>query len=193
MSEVPDFSVIMGNIANTLPSVFSVIAMAFMLLSFTMVFSGVMDLAQSTDKKKKYLGTHQATGWSGIIKILLGGVLANLAYSGDIAIVTSSIFFGDESDFTLMSIDSYVPSENENVVQKMVKVVLIGFTQVVGLLAIFKGIRIWAKASDKSGREGFWNGMNFIIFGTLCVQVARVMGVVQATIGFNFFKMIGLA
>lgn len=192
VSVTPDFADVLTNIAETLPSIYMVLGGFFFLIGFAMIFSGVMDLAQSTEKNKRYLG-HQATGLSGIIKILLGGVMANFAANGDAAVMVSSIFFGREGmDFALVSIDSYQGPNDETIVSKNVKIVLFGLAQVVGLIAIFKGLRIWSKASDKSGKDGFWNGVNYIIFGTLCVQAASVLGVIQKTLGFEFFKMVGL-
>ena len=188
----PDFAVFVGNIAELLPSIYSVLGMFFMLVAFGMAFSAILDFAQAGERNKKYLGTHQATALSGIVKLLIAGALANFATNGQAAEVMSSFFFNDNS-FTLVSIDSYVSDAQENHVQKLTKIVIIGVTQILGLIAIFKGLRIWAKASDRSGKESAWHGLNYLIFGTLCVQVAQVMGIINNTFSFNFFSMIGLA
>lgn len=191
MDTAPDFSVIMKNIASTFPSIHMMLGAIFMLMAVVTVFSGILDFAQSSDRQKKYMGTsHHATGWSGIIKIVIGGFMANLAANGQMISVFSSLFFSDNS-FSLISIDSYVSAPDENEIQKYLRIVIIGTTQVLGLVAVFKGLRIWAKVSDKTSREGFWHGFNYIVFGALCVQVARVLGVIQATIGFDVFKMVG--
>lgn len=167
------------------------LAAIFMLMAVITVFSAILDFAQASDKQKKYMGAGQhATAWSGIAKLFIAGFMANLAANGQMISVVSSLFFSD-NNFALISIDSYVSSPDENEIQKYLRIVIIGATQILGLVAVFKGLRIWAKAADKTGREGFWHGFNYLVFGTLCVQVAKVMGVVQATIGFNVFKMIG--
>lgn len=191
MDTAPDFSVIMRNIASTFPSIHMMLAAIFMLMAAVTMFSAILDLAQSSDRQKKYVGTgHHASGWSAIAKIFIAGFMANLAANGQMINVVSSLFFSDNS-FSLISIDSYVSSPDENEIQKYLRIVIIGVTQILGLIAVFKGLRIWAKASDKTGKEGFWHGFNYLIFGALCVQVAKVMGVVQATLGFDVFKMVG--
>lgn len=192
MNEELDFGVFVKNIAELLPSIYSVLGIIFMVIAFGMAFSAIIDFAQAGEKNKKYLGTHQASAMSGLIKLIIAGALANFASHGQAAAIMSSVFF-DNNSFTLISIDSYVGNESENHVQKLTKIVIIGMTQVVGLIGIFKGLRIWAKASDRSGKETAWHGLNYLIFGTLCIQVAQVMGLINNTIGFNFFKMIGLA
>lgn len=192
MNDELDFGVFVQNIAELLPSIYSVLGVIFMVIAFGMAFSAIVDFAQAGEKNKKYLGTHQASAVSGLIKLIIAGALANFASHGQAGAILSSMFF-DHNSFTLISIDSYVGNESENHVQKLTKIVIIGMTQVVGLIGIFKGLRIWAKASDRSGKESAWHGLNYLIFGTLCIQVAQVMGVINNTIGFNFFKMIGLA
>lgn len=192
MEETLDFGVFVGNIAELLPSIYTLLGALFMLIAFGMTFSAIIDFAQAGEKNKKYLGTHQSSALSGIVKLIIAGALANFASNGQAASIMSSIFF-DQNAFSLISIDSYVAAANENHVQRLTKIVLIGMTQVLGLIGIFKGLRIIAKASDRSGKESAWHGLNYLIFGTLCVQVAQVMGVINNTIGFNFFKMIGLA
>lgn len=188
----PDFAVFVENIAELLPSIYSLLAAFFMLVAFMMAFSAIMDYAQAGEKNKKYLGTHHATALSGTVKLLIAGALANFAVNGQAAEVVSSFFF-NENSFSLISIDSYVSDAQENHVQKLTKIVIIGVTQVVGLIGVFKGLRIWARAADRSGKESAWHGLNYLIFGTLCIQVTQVMGVVNNTFSFNFFKMIGLA
>lgn len=191
MEAAPDFSVIMKNIASTFPSIHMMLAAIFMLMAAVTIFSGILDLAQSSDRQKKYVGTgHHASAWSGIAKIIIAGFMANLAVNGQMISVVSSVFFSDNS-FSLISIDSYISSPEENEIQKYLRIVIIGITQMLGLIAVFKGLRIWAKVSDRTGKEGFWHGVNYLIFGTLCIQVAKVMGVIQATIGFDVFKMVG--
>lgn len=192
MNETIDFRVFVRNIAELLPSIYMVLGSFFVLVAFFMVFSAIIDFAQAGEKNKKYLGTHQASGVSGIIKLIIAGALFNFADNGQAGTVLSSIFF-DQNAFSLVSIDSYVTNHSENEVQMLTKIVIIGVTQVVGLIAIFKGLRIWAKASDRSGKESVSHGLNYLIFGTLCIQVTQVLGVINNTVGFNFFKMIGLA
>jgi hypothetical protein len=187
----PDFLTIITNIAGIFPSIYSMLGSLFMLFALIMVFSGLLDLAQSSDKQKKYIGTHQASGYSAIIKILIAGILATTASNANMLHIASSIFF-ENTEIALISIDSYEPDVQVDQVQIMTKIVTIGIAQTLGILAIFKGLRIWAKASDKSSQDGFWHGFTYIIFGALLIQILRVVGVIQATIGFDFFKMVGL-
>lgn len=187
----PDFLTVITNIAGIFPSLYSMLGSLFMLFAIIMAFSGLLDLAQSSDRQKKYVGTHQATGYSALVKILLAGVLATTAANANMFHIASSLFF-DNTAIALISIDTYEPDSHANQAQVMTKIVLIGITQTIGILAIFKGIRVWAKASDKSGQDGFWHGFLYILFGALCIQILRVVGVIQATLGFDFFKMVGL-
>lgn len=186
-----DYLTFAKNIASLLPSVYSLLGALFMLVAFGMTFSAIVDFAQASEKNKKYLGTHQASALSGIVKLIIAGVLANFAYNGQAATVLSSIFF-TVNDFQLVSIDSYVARPNENLAQKYSQIIIFGVTQAIGLIAIFKGLRIWAKASDRSSRESAWHGLNYVIFGTLAIQIQQVLAVITNTIGFNFFSMIGL-
>lgn len=186
-----DYITFTKNIASLLPSIYSLLGALFMLVAFGMAFSAIIDFAQAGEKNKKYLGTHQASALSGVIKLIIAGVLANFAYNGQAATVFSSVFFWT-NEFELVSIDSYVSSPNENLAQKYSQIIIFGVTQAIGLIAIFKGLRIWAKASDRSGRESAWHGLNYVIFGTLAVQIQQVLAVISNTIGFNFFSMIGL-
>ena len=191
MEAPPDFAVIMKNIVSTFPSIYTMLAAVFMLMAFVTAFSALLDLAQASDRQKKYFGVgHHATAWSGIFKLFIAGFMANFAANGQMISIVSSIFFDDYSH-PLVSIDSYVAATDVDPMKKYLHITFIGFTQILGLVAIFKGLRIWAKAADKTGREGFWHGFNYLVFGTLCIQVARVIGTIQSTLGYDFFKMIG--
>lgn len=191
MEAPPDFAVIMKNIASTFPSIYTMLAAVFMLMAFITAFSALLDLAQASDRQKKYFGVgHHATAWSGIFKLFIAGFMANFAADGQMISIVSSIFFDDYSH-SLVSIDSYVAASTVDPMKKYLHIIFIGFTQILGLVAIFKGLRIWAKAADKTGREGFWHGFNYLVFGTLCIQVARVIATIQSTLGYDFFKMIG--
>lgn len=192
MDAPPDFADILKNIASTFPSIYTMLGAVFMLMAFVTVFSALMDLVQASDKKKKYFGAaQQATATGAFLKIIVAGFMATFAANGQMISVVSSIFFSDNSH-TLISIDSYVQSSDESAVQMYLRIIFIGFSQILGLIAIFKGLRIWSKAADKTGKEGFWHGFNYLIFGTLCIQVAKVLGVIQATIGYDIFKLVGL-
>lgn len=188
---VPNILTIMTNVAGVLPSLYSVIGAIFVLAGLVTAFSGVLDLAQSSDKQKKYFGTHQASGFSGFIKIIIAGLLVTTAANANMIHIASSLFF-DNTQIAMISLESYEPWQEANPIQVLYKVLLLGLAQTLGLLGIFKGLRIWAKASDKSGQDGFWHGFAYIIFGALLIQFMRVIGVIQATIGFDFFKMVGL-
>lgn len=186
-----DYITFTKNIASLLPSVYSLLGALFMLVAFWMAFHAIVDFAQAGEKNKKYLGTHQSSALSGVIKLIIAGVLANFAYNGQAATVFSSVFFS-VNEFELVSIDSYVDQATMNLAQKYSQIIIFGVTQAIGLIAIFKGLRIWAKASDRSSRESAWHGLNYVIFGTLAVQIQQVLAVITNTIGFNFFSMIGL-
>lgn len=186
-----DYIVFARNIASLLPSVYSLLGAIFMLVAFWMAFSAIIDFAQAGEKNKKYLGTHQASAMSGIVKLIIAGVLFNFASNGQAIHVFSSAFF-TVNEFQLVSIDSYVDNHDGNLAQKYSQIIIFGVTQALGLYAIFKGLRIWAKASDRSGRETVGHGLSYVIFGTLCVQIQQVLAVITNTIGFNFFSMIGL-
>lgn len=191
MEAPPDFAAIIQNITSTFPSIYSMLGSVFMLMAFVTAFSGLLDLAQASDRQKKYFGVgHHATAWSGIFKLFIAGFMATFAANGQMISIVSSIFWTDNSH-ALVSIDSYVSANSEDPIKKYLHITFIGFTQILGLVSIFKGLRIWAKAADKTGKEGFWHGFNYLVFGTLCIQIAKVIGTIQATLGYNFFKMIG--
>lgn len=192
MENVPDLTIIMTNIVNTFPSIYRMLAWVFIFFSLLVVFDGILDLAASTDRKRKYFGGRtQPTGWSGLAKIIIAGFIFNLASNGQMISITSSIFFSDYS-YTLVTLENFQDSGNGNELSKITRIAMIGFTQIVGIVAVFKGLLVWIKASDGTGRETFWHGAAYILFGTLCVQIGRFLGAIQATLGFDFFKMIGL-
>lgn len=191
MEENLDFKIFVQNIAELLPSIYSLLSSFFILIALGMTFWALVDFAQAGEKNKKYLGTHQASAASGIVKLLVAGALGNFGTNGQAGSVMASVFF-NQHKMELISIDSYVGHADENPVQVLTKIVIIGMTQIVGLIAIYKGLRILSRAADRSGKEGAWHGVNYLIFGTLCIQVTQVIGIVNNTVGFNFFKMVGL-
>lgn len=189
---VPDFEQIMYNVSSIFPSIYAALGALVMLMAVFMAFSGVVDLAQTGEKNKKFFGTNQASMVSGIVKLVLAGLMANFAYSGELVALVSEGFFGGDGSFELVSIDSYSPEAPLNQLQRSIQIVLISLTQTVGIIAIIKGIRVWYRASDRSGRESTVTGLSYIIAGVLCVQVMLVIKVVENTLGYNLLGFFGM-
>lgn len=193
MSTAPDFVQVARNIAATLPSFYSVLGYMFIAIALAMVFSGILDLIHAGDKKKKMMGTsHGAGAWSGIVKIFVGGLLGSFADNGVIVHMMNSVLFGNIG-YELLSLDSYVPGKTGTTEeQQLIRIILVGFTQVIGMISVFKGLRSWVKAADKTGKESFWHGVMYIIFGVLCIQMIPTLALMERTLGFSFLSMVGL-
>ncbi len=192
MSASIEFSKVLENIAGTFPSVYSIIGVVFVVAGLLATFSALLDLLQLSEPHKKYLGVHQPTGTGVIIKLFVAGFMMNFALSGQMANIISSMFFTDNT-FDLVSIDTYVSDASETAVTKFSKIIVYGFMQAVGMVSIFKGLRIWSKSADRSSRETAWHGFALLVYGTLCMQFGQVLGVIQRTLGFDLFSLIGLA
>lgn len=192
MAEVPDFTQVMQNIAGIFPSIYLALGALAMLMAFLLAFGGVVDLAQSSDHNKKFFGTNQASLTSGLVKLVLAGLLANFANSGQLVALVSESFFGGTGAFELVSLDSYTPDSTLNEMQRNIQVVVLSLTQTVGIIAVLKGVRVWAKASDKSGQEGILTGLAYVIAGTLCIQISLVIKVVEQTLGYNLLSFFGM-
>ena len=191
MDQAPNFVTILANIAEFIPLFYKTVAAFVIFFAIWVAFLGILDLAHASTQKRHFSTSQHASGWGGIGKLLIAGVLLNFAVSGQVITVGSSLFF-ENNTYTFMSLDSYVPSANDSELKKYLLIVMIGFTQAVGVLAIFKGLRLWVKATSREVQNGFTHGCAYLIFGVLCVQIGRVIGVVQASIGYNFLKLIGL-
>lgn len=191
MAETINFEQVMENLAGTLPSMYAIATVFFIVSGLWLSFFAVLDLAQLSESRKRYLGTHQPTGVGVIIKLVVAGLMLNFALSGQTANVISSMFFSDNS-YQLITIESYVSDPEESSIQRLSRILIFGFMQVVGIIAIFKGLRIFAKLSDRSARESGWQGVAFLVYGTLCIQFDKVLTVIENTIGFNLFSILGI-
>lgn len=189
----PEFQAFMQNVVDTLPSTYTMIMSVFVLIGLITVFSGVMDLAQSTDKNKKHFAAGKMpTYWGGVSKILIGGIMCMMGTNLEWVSVAASVYMGTDANFELVSVESYLPaSEVESLETRLTKIALLGVAQIVGIIAVFKGLRIWSKIADGSSRESGWHGFAYMIFGSMCVQLAWMGQLVENTLGFNFFSIIG--
>lgn len=190
----PEFATFMRNVAEALPSTYTMLMTVFVLCGLFVAFSGVMDLVQSADKHKKHFAAGKSpTYWGGVFKIIIAGCMCMMGTNLEMVSVAASVYMGESANFDLVTIESYVPSsENESVETKLTKVALLGIAQIVGIVAVFRGLRIWAKISDGTSRESAWHGFAYMIFGSMCVQLGWMGKLVENTLGFNFFSIIGL-
>lgn len=191
MAETIQFEQVMENLACTLPSLYAIATVFFIVGGLWLTFFAILDLAQLSESRRKYLGTQQPSGAGVIIKLFVAGLMLNFALSGQTANVISSMFFSDNS-YQLITIESYVSDPEESAVQRLTRITLFGFMQVVGIIAIFKGLRVFAKISDRSSQESGWHGAAYLIYGTLCMQFAKVLSVIENTIGFSVFSILGI-
>lgn len=190
----PEFQTFMQNVADALPSTYSMIMSVFVLIGLFTAFSGVMDLAQSADKHKKHFPSGKTPSyWGGVAKILIAGCMCMMGTNLEWVSVASSVYMGESSSFDLVTIESYVPSDaNESVETRLTKTAILGVSQIVGILAVFRGLRMWAKISDGTSRDSAWHGFAYMVFGSMCVQLSYMGQLVENTLGFNFFSIIGI-
>lgn len=190
MESSPNVVEILANIAGIIPHIYTTLGYVVILYSIWMTIDGLLDMGHAARKKHRFSGSNNGTALGGFFKLIIAGLLLTLAVDGSVISIGSSLFFPDNSH-SFISIDTYVSDGSENELKKMMRIVVIGFTQIVGVFTIFKGLRTWSKAADKEIKNGFAQGAGYLVAGILCVQVARVIGVVQATVGFNFLNMVG--
>lgn len=190
-NQAPDFGVILNNVAQIFPPIYFALAGLLLVMAIVLVFSALVDMAQVGDPNKKYFGTAQPSFAGALIKLMIAGVMASFAASGDLIAIISHGLFG-VTQFELVSIDSYDAGQNEDAIRRGIRIVIISLTQCVGIIAIIKGLRVWAKCADKSGKESAMQGLGFIIAGVLCVQVALVVQIVEQTLGYKLTQLIGV-
>ncbi|HCV3190438.1 TPA: hypothetical protein OV554_003580, partial [Acinetobacter baumannii] len=122
MESVPDLTIIMTNIVNTFPSIYRMLGWVFIFFSLLVIVDGILDLAASTDRKRKYFGGRtQPTGWGGLAKIIIAGFIFNLAANGQMISVASSVFFSDYS-FTLVTLENFQDNGNGNELTKITRI-----------------------------------------------------------------------
>lgn len=190
----PDFIQMLMNIGQVIPSTIGMIRYVIIFIGFLMVINAVIDiyLANQATTTKFVSVRHQPTFAGATVRIFIGGAMAALGLSLHMVGVASSIFMGDHTPTQLLTLGDYIPDNQPGAEFMVVKSVVVGLLQAVGIVAIAKGLVIWNEVSKGTSKHSGWHGFNFIILGAIAFQSVWFQDMVANTIGYNIFEMIGV-
>lgn len=193
----PTADVVLKNIASIIPGFQVTMAYVFVFVACCMILNGFMDLMHLTSNKhnpSKIFGVGTSSGGAlgAAVQIFIGGFIINFASQGELGQILSSVFFGENNTYRMININNYAPSEAISDSTRYARVLIFGLVQTMGVLAIFKAMRMAAAIARKTSKTSPWTAIKVALAGALCLQIFDVLDLVENTIGFSFFHVIGL-
>lgn len=193
----PNFTIVLKNIAAIFPGLQLAMGYVFILIACIMVYNAFMDLvymAISRNHPSVIFGKRSANGGfvGVVIKLLCAGFIINFVTLGELGNIASSLFLGDDHSYVLVNIQNYVPQKNESDGQKYAMICILSLAQTMGFYAIFKGVRMASAISDRTSRASPWHALLFVIAGAACLQITKVLAIIQNTLGFNVLHLFGI-
>ncbi len=127
-----------------------------------------------------------------LTKVIIAVVLAQLGLNLQLVDVMGS-FLNDTTPDAVTYYD-YAQNVGNTYTAEMnlTVLVLIGVSQLVGLLALVKGLLIWRDNSDGIGKSTNAQGFVYLIGGMLAYKIEDVHALFATVFGLDFFKIIGL-
>ena len=171
-------------ILNIYGPLLSFIRVCFVVIGLMITYTALFDIVQASSTQKKFFGhgMKEPSYPGAMIKILIGGAFATLGYDGYIIGALGSSLFGGNG-VELVTVDSYLPHAGANDLGAYILVAVIGFTQIVGICAIARGLYAFVEKIDAHGNATYRKGWALIFFGVLCVYVEKVHEVFVNTFG----------
>ena len=116
------------------------------------------------------------------MKVLIGGAFASLGYDGYIIGALGSSLFGGNG-IELVTVQSYLPNAGANDLGAYIVTAVVGFTQLVGIIAVARGLYGFVEKIDAQGNATYRKAWVLIITGVLCVYVQDVHNAFVNTFG----------
>ena len=171
-------------ILNIYGRLLSFIRICFVVTGLVITGTALFDLVQASSPQQKFFGhgMKEPTTGGALLKILIGGAFASLGYDGYIIGALGSSLFGGNG-IELVTVQSYLPNAGANDLGAYIVTAVVGFTQLVGIIAVARGLYGFVEKIDAQGNATYRKAWVLIITGVLCVYVQDVHDVFVNTFG----------
>lgn len=145
------------------------------LYAFYLMVDLIFDIvAANTPHKKIFWGGQQEPTVTGaFIKFVVASFLATFGLDDYLVMMLGQSLFGSEAN-GLVVIESYLPQAGNNELGAYVLVMVIGFAQIVGILAILRGLYAIVQRVNKEGKSTYRMAGSLIFLGALCYNIENV-------------------
>ncbi|WP_436899610.1 type VI secretion protein [Acinetobacter gyllenbergii] len=191
-----EFVEVLQNSGTLIVATTTVVRYACILFGFIIFVRALFDCVAVVDpvNASRYLTQIRRPSAMGVLtKMIIAVVLAQLGLNLQLVDVMGSLM----SDTTPAAVTYYDYSKNVGssytAELNLTVLVLIGVCQLVGLLALMKGLFIWRDNSDGIGKASNAQGFVYLIGGMLAYKIEEVHALLATIFGLDFFKIIGLS
>lgn len=168
-SSLPDLAAMLVNLGGLIDPVISLVQITILVIGVYLVSMSLFDFwGVSNQNIQKYLsGASRITVSGAIAKLLVGSVFISLATLEMVGILSRSVT-GDSAEARMTSDGlTYVQNASLDEQAKLAALVVLGILQVLGLVAMSKGLLTVNKHYSGQSREGIGTAMAWLI-GGLC-------------------------
>lgn len=162
----------------------SFIRICFVVIGLVITYTALFDLVQASSTQQKFFGhgMKEPSYPGALIKIFIGGAFASLGLDGYLVGALGSSLFGGNG-LELVTVHSYLPNAGSNDLGAYILTSVVGFTQIVGICAIGRGLYAFVEKLDAHGNATYRRAWGLIIFGVLCAYVKELHEVFMNTFG----------
>lgn len=171
-------------ILNVYGPFLSMIRVLFVLIGLWITFIALFDLIQANSPHQKFFGhgMKEPSNMGALIKLFIGGAFASLGYDGYLMGATGSALFGGNG-LTLVTVESYLPNAGDNDLGAYILTAVVGFTQLVGIIAFARGLYGYVEKIDQHGNLTYRKATFLCFIGVCCIYVQELHDVFTNTFG----------
>ncbi|WP_173912859.1 type VI secretion protein [Acinetobacter sp. Marseille-Q1618] len=191
-----DFIQVLQNSGTLIVASITIARYLCVVLGFIVFVRAILDMIAVSDpvNATRFMTTVRRPSASGVVvKLIIAMLLVQLGLNLQLVDVMGSLLNDTRPNAVTYYDYSQTVGNSYTAELSLTILVVIGICQLVGIMAMIKGLLIWRDNSDGIGKSSNAQGFVYILGGMLSYKIEDVHALVATIFGLDFFKIIGLS